>query len=125
VARRQSPAQRKTIRRVMHEWKHGELERPGGRKVRNPRQAIAIALREAGASKYETRGENRRNLRRTKRKERTGKTGQARYEGRAKAGRAVRGHEPTRAELYRDAQRRNIRGRSRMTKAQLARALKR
>jgi hypothetical protein len=35
----------------MHEFKHGELKISRGRKVRNPKQAIAIGLREAGASK--------------------------------------------------------------------------
>ena len=60
---RTSPRQRKTTGRVMHEFKHGELKSgPGGRgeKVRNRRQAIAIALSEAGASKYEGATENRR-----------------------------------------------------------------
>jgi len=37
----------------MHEFKHGELETGRGKKVKNPKQAIAIGLREAGASKYE------------------------------------------------------------------------
>jgi len=51
-----SPRQRKTMGRVMHEFKHGELKSgPGGKagKVKSRRQAIAIALKEAGASKYE------------------------------------------------------------------------
>jgi hypothetical protein len=39
----------------MHEFKHGELETSRGRKVKNPKQAIAIGLREAGASKYESK----------------------------------------------------------------------
>ena len=46
-----SPRQRKTIGRVMHEYEHGELksgpEGKGG-KVKSHRQAIAIALNEAG-----------------------------------------------------------------------------
>jgi hypothetical protein len=52
-----SPRQRKTIGRVMHEYEHGQLKSgPGGKggKVKNRRQAIAIALHEAGASKYES-----------------------------------------------------------------------
>ena len=49
----------------MGNWKH-----PPGKKVKNPKQAIAIGLREAGASKYETKEENERNLKRTKEKER-------------------------------------------------------
>src|SRR5215475_1253820 len=60
-----SPRQRKTMGRVMHEFKHGELKSgPGGKagKVRSRRQAIAIALKEAGASKYESERANKRNL---------------------------------------------------------------
>ena len=67
MATHQSKAQKETISRVMHEFKHGELETSRGRKVRNPRQAIAIGLREAGASKYESKEKNRENLRRTER----------------------------------------------------------
>ena len=40
------------VEKVMHEFKHHELRSGGGRKVTNPKQAIAIALseaREAGA----------------------------------------------------------------------------
>jgi hypothetical protein len=60
-----SPRQRKTMGRVMHEFKHGELKSgPAGKvgKVKSRRQAIAIALKEAGASKYESESENKRNL---------------------------------------------------------------
>ena len=46
---RQSPRQKEIVGRVMHEFKHGELE-TRGRKVRNPRQAIAIGLSEARRS---------------------------------------------------------------------------
>jgi hypothetical protein len=59
--------------------RHGELKsgpRGKGGKVKSRRQAIAIALEEAGASKYETRKKNRRNLARTKAKEATGRTAQ-------------------------------------------------
>jgi hypothetical protein len=81
----QSPAQKKTVERVMHEFKHGELRiRGSGPKVKNPKQAIAIALHEAGASKYESPKENRENLRKTKAKERRGDTGKARAEGRGR-----------------------------------------
>src|SRR5919199_5990057 len=82
---KQSRGQKKTVERVMHEFKHGELKsgpRGRGGKVRSRRQAIAIALHEAGASKYESRKENERNLRRTKRKERRGETALAETEGR-------------------------------------------
>jgi hypothetical protein len=43
--------------RVMHEFKQGELKSgPGGKggPVKSRRQAVAIALEEAGASKYES-----------------------------------------------------------------------
>ena len=54
MPRHQTPAQRETVERVMHEFKHGELKTARGtRKVKNPKQAIAIALHEAGASKNE------------------------------------------------------------------------
>jgi len=47
----QSRSQKRTIGRVMHEFKHGELKSSRGGKVKNPKQAVAIALQEAGASK--------------------------------------------------------------------------
>jgi hypothetical protein len=46
-------AAKKKIEKVMHEFKHGQLKSGGRKKVKNPKQAIAIALseaREAGAS---------------------------------------------------------------------------
>jgi Family of unknown function (DUF6496) len=116
----QSKAQKETVGRVMHEFKHGELESGRGGKVRNPKQAVAIALREAGASKYESAPENRKNLRRTKARERRGETAQAETEGR-RSRRGGSSH--TRAELYAEARRRDIPGRSRMNKAALQRAL--
>lgn len=58
----------------MHEFKHGDLESSSGRKVKNPKQAIAIALNEAGASKYQSAEKNRENLRKTKTKEHSGGT---------------------------------------------------
>ena len=45
---KQSSGQRKTVGRVMHEWKHGELESSRGGKVKGRRQAVAIALSEFG-----------------------------------------------------------------------------
>ncbi len=71
---RQSRTQKAIVGRVMHEFKHGELETARGQKVENPKQAIAIGLSEAGASKYETPQGNKHNLERTKRRERQGKT---------------------------------------------------
>src|SRR3954462_6803165 len=126
MPRQQTPAQRETVERVMDEFKHGELKTAHGkRKVRNPKQAIAIALHEAGASKYEGPAENRRNLRRTKKKERRGETFRDEAEGRGdgrKSASGGKGREKTRNELYAEAKKRNIPGRSKMNKQQLANA---
>lgn len=152
----------------MHEFKHGELE-TRGRKVKNPRQAVAIALSEAGASKKQSPKQNRERLAKTKQKERRGETARDQKEGRrtttrkasrstarrtAATGKTTRkstrstgtkttraasrttarrntplrtasGSDSTRAELYAEARRRDIPGRSRMNKAQLEKALKR
>jgi Family of unknown function (DUF6496) len=110
MASDQSKAQKETVERVMHEFKHGELKTGRGRKVKDPRQAIAIGLREAGASRYESTEKNRQNLRRTKARERRGMTEKDRSE-------------PTRSALYAEARRRNIAGRSKMSKSELERAL--
>jgi hypothetical protein len=134
MARHQSKAQKETVERVMHEYKHGELRiRGNGPKVNNPKQAIAIALREAGASNKDSPQKSRDNLNKTKAKERSGETAskksaskktaspRERLSGRAsKAGRAK-----TRAELYAEAKRRDLPGRSRMNKAELERSLHR
>src|SRR5437773_1393551 len=114
MATHQSKAQKETVERVMHEFKHGELKTSRGRKVKNPKQAIAIGLHEAGASKYESREKNRENLKRTKRRERRGATAKQAREG-----------ETTKSQLYAEAKRRNIRGRSKMDKNELKRALSR
>jgi Family of unknown function (DUF6496) len=116
MATHQSKAQKETIDRVMHEFKHGELESSSGQKVRNPKQAIAIGLREAGASKYESREKNRENLRRTKARERRGSTQKDRREQHNDG-------QMTREELYAEAERRKIPGRSKMNKRELERAL--
>lgn len=149
-----TPRQRRTEGRVMHEFKHGELKSgPGGKagKVKSRGQAIAIALSEAGASKYDSKRKNRRNLATAIRKEARGETGQQEREGKrhigakgkrestpaeggknarhrtARGKRAalarVRGGE-TRQQLYKRAQRRHIPNRSKMTKTQLENALK-
>ena len=48
---RKSEPQKKTVERVMHEFKHGELRSgTSGQKVKSRKQAVAIALSEAGAS---------------------------------------------------------------------------
>jgi len=147
-----SPRQRKSIGRVMHEFKHGELTSGRGGKVKSRRQAVAIALNEAGASKYESKKENRKNLAKTKRKEARGDTAQQEREGKSRVGargrressRAMGGRNAsrttargrraararsrndgtTRAELYEQAKRRHIPGRSKMSKRQLENALR-
>ena len=76
--------QKRITGRVMHEFKHGELNSgPGGKggPVKSRRQAIAIALEEAGASKYESESRNERNLRLTEQKEAKGETAQQEREG--------------------------------------------
>jgi Family of unknown function (DUF6496) len=147
--------QKRIAGRVMHEFKHGELKsgRSGkGGKVKSRRQAIAIALNEAGASKYQSERRNRRDLRRTEGKEARGRTAQQEREGKSHVGasgkrestRAMGGRNArkltargrkaavsrarkhdghTRRELYAKAQRRHIEGRSKMTKRQLENAL--
>jgi hypothetical protein len=106
--------QRETVDRVMHEFKHGELETAAGRKVTNPKQAVAIGLSEAGASNQQTPSENRRRRARTQRKEAKGETAMQEKEGKAAK---------TRTELYDEAKRRNIAGRSKMDRDELERAL--
>jgi hypothetical protein len=149
-----SPRQRKTMGRVMHEFAHGDLKSgPNGKggKVKSRRQAIAIALHEAGASKYDSAAKNRRNQARTERKEARGETYQQEAEGKSHVGaRDRRESSPamggknatkttrrgqkaanararhggaTKAELYKRAKARQIEGRSKMTKQQLSNAL--
>jgi hypothetical protein len=115
---KESRPQQKTVGRVMHEFKHGELKSSTGRPVKGRRQAVAIALSEAGASNQETPQQNRRQLSRTKAKERSGRTAQAEAEGRGRGG-------SSRAELLEQAARKGIAGRSRMRKGELQRALAR
>lgn len=116
MATHQSKAQKETVERVMHEFKHGELKTSRGKKVKNPKQAIAIGLHEAGASKYESKEKNRQNLKRTKARERRSATEKDRNEHGS-------GREATRSQLYEEAKRRNIPGRSKMNKHELERAL--
>ena len=150
-----SPRQRRITGRVMHEFAHGELKsgRGGkGGKVKSRRQAIAIALEEAGASKYESPRRNARNLRRTEHKEAAGRTAQQEREGKSHVGArgkressrpmggkdarkstvrgrkaaTVRRRKPdgrTRQELYQKAKARRLEGRSKMSKKQLENAL--
>ena len=95
MAQRETRGQRKTVRRIMHEYKHGELPRGrAGGKVKSRKQAIAIALPEVGVANYASPKKNRASLRKTKAKERRGRTAQARAEGGKRATRSRRG--PTR-----------------------------
>ncbi len=112
---KQTPAQKKTVDRVMHEFKQGELESGSGRKVKNPRQAIAIALSEAGASNQQSPGENKKRLSQTKSRERRGQTAMQENEGK---------NAKTRTELYEQAKKRDIPGRSKMSRAELEKALR-
>ena len=76
-----SAGQDEVMGRVMHEYKHGELESGSGAKVKSRKQAIAIGMKEAGESKYESGSENRKNLAHTKSKERHGQTAKQQKEG--------------------------------------------
>ncbi len=78
---KETPGQSEVMDRVMHEYKHGELESGSGAKVKSRKQAVAIALKEAGESKYETKSENRKTLAHTKAKEHAGKTAKQQKEG--------------------------------------------
>lgn len=57
------------------------LELPAGKPVKSRKQAVAIALHEAGASNQESEGKNKENLAKTKKKERGGKTAKQQKEG--------------------------------------------
>ncbi len=116
---KETPAQRKIVDRVLHEFKHGELE--SGRdgkagKVKSPGQAIAIALSEAGVSNRKPPKQNVKAQRRTRAENAKGGMAQQQDEGRSAPGR-------NRADLYAEAKRRDIPNRSRMSKAELEKAL--
>lgn len=88
---RESEPQKETVERVMHEFKHGELRSgASGQKVKSRKQAVAIALSEAGASNQQTPKENAAHLRKTKAKERRGVTAQAETEGKQPRRRSAR-----------------------------------
>lgn len=115
---KESEGQRETVDRVMHEYKHGELKSGGGGKggkVKSRKQAVAIALSEAGDSKKKSASQNKRSYRKTKSKEAHGKTAMQEKEGK---------NARTRTELEAMARKRDIPGRSKMSKAELERALR-
>lgn len=127
----QSKPQRETIKRVMHEYKHGELEASrSGKRVKNPKQAIAIALHESGSTNQESPRRNQKNLQRTKAKEHQGQTAQAEKEGKRaqdktmKSAATRRPDGETKESLYAKAQQRRIAGRSKMSKRELQQALR-
>lgn len=100
---KQTKAQAETVERVLHEYKEGALKTSTGRKVNSRQQAVAIALSEAGESNRVDAATNKRRLATTKTRERTA--------------------ERTKAELYGEARKRKLPGRSTMSKAELVRAL--
>lgn len=51
MATKQTPAQKRKIEKVMHEFKEGDLKSSSGDKVKKRDQAVAIAMNEAGVSK--------------------------------------------------------------------------
>lgn len=51
MAKKDTSHARKKVERVMKEYKKGELKSSSGEKITNRRQAIAVALSEAGLSK--------------------------------------------------------------------------
>jgi hypothetical protein len=142
---KESPKQKKVVGRVMHEFAHGELKSgPEGKagKVKNRKQAIAIALHEAGASKYDSKKKNEKSLAKTERKQAEGKTYQQEAEGKSHVGASGRrestpamgGENATTATkrgrgasskkaLYERAKSEGVEGRSGMSKQQLETAL--
>ena len=144
---KESPKQKKVVGRVMHEFAHGELKSgPEGKagKVTNRKQAIAIALHEAGASKYDSKKNNEKSLAKTERKQAEGKTYQQEAEGKSHVGASGRRESTpamgganattvttrggkaggsTKKALYERAKSAGVEGRSKMSKQQLANAL--
>lgn len=99
--RHQSDAQKATVKRVMHEFKHGELRSAGsGEPVEDRNQAVAIAMHEAGSSREESSETNRQNLRRTKEKERHGQTAEAEKEGKAAQNETLYGRRHARSDRH-------------------------
>lgn len=50
VTRKKTGAGKRKIKKVMHEYKHGDLKSSSGKKVTRRKQAVAIALSEARAA---------------------------------------------------------------------------
>jgi Family of unknown function (DUF6496) len=84
-----TPEQQRSVGRVMHEFKHHELKSGAGGKggpVKSRRQAIAIALHEAGESRSDSAQERQKSLSHTKIKEARGETYQQVREGKSHVG---------------------------------------
>lgn len=64
---RTTKKQQAKIEDVMHEFKEGELESSSGQKVTKRKQAIAIALSEAGASNRQSPARNAKKKREVQR----------------------------------------------------------
>jgi len=62
--------QKKKVETVMHEFKEGDLKSSSGAKVRNRKQAVAIALSESGQSYKQSPTRNRRKKAETARTQR-------------------------------------------------------
>ena len=86
---KQSEPQKETVGRVMHEFKHGELE-SHGHKVTSRKQAISIALHEAGASDDQSAEQKKHSHAKTKAKERRGDTASGQKEGKAAQDRVMK-----------------------------------
>ena len=112
---KETPSQKNTVDRVMHEYKHGELKSGKAGKVKSRKQAVAIALSEAGESRDKSKSENAKSRRTTRAKEAKGQTAMQEKEGK---------NAKTRSELYETARQRDIPGRSKMDKSELERALR-
>ncbi|MDI7774528.1 DUF6496 domain-containing protein [Asticcacaulis sp. EMRT-3] len=78
---KESSGQKDTMERVMHEYKHGELETGTGKKVKSRKQAVAIGMHESGTTNQESKPDNRRAYAHTTSKERHGKTARQEKEG--------------------------------------------
>ena len=100
---KQKDRQKAVVERVLHDFKQGRLESGSGQPVTSRRQAIAIGLSEAGVANPQRATDANSQAGATK--ARTGASGE------------------TKAALYARAKARNIPGRARMRKAELARAL--
>lgn len=104
-------ASQKKVKKVMREYKKGKLKSGSGRKVKSRKQAVAIGLSEARKSGAKV----------PKKKTAANSRGSSKSKAASKSRGSSGG--ATKEQLYKQAQKKNIKGRSNMTKAQLKRAL--